>query len=64
MIAGIHFLRTSLNGKEEQTLWAIYNVIREIESTFYAEQLVMQSGTNKIIENQVIPYLSLQYHFA
>lgn len=32
--AGIYFLRTSLNGKNEQTLWTIYNVIREIESTF------------------------------
>src|SRR5450759_5773037 len=32
--AGIYFLRTSLNGKEEQTLWMIYNAIREIESTF------------------------------
>jgi len=32
--AGIYFLRTSLNGNDEQTLWTIYNVIREIESTF------------------------------
>ena len=32
--AGIYFLRTSLNGKEEQTLWMIYNLIREIEYTF------------------------------
>ena len=32
--AGIYFLRTSLNGKEEQTLWLIYNVLREIECTF------------------------------
>ena len=32
--AGIYFLRTSLNGKEEQTLWMIYNMIREIEYTF------------------------------
>jgi len=32
--AGIYFLQTSLNGKEEQTLWMIYNVIREIEYTF------------------------------
>lgn len=32
--AGIYFLRTSLNEKEEKTLWLIYNVIREIESTF------------------------------
>jgi transposase len=32
--AGIYFLRTSLNGKEEQTLWIIYNAIREIEYTF------------------------------
>lgn len=32
--AGIYFLRSSLNEKEEQTLWTIYNVIREIEYTF------------------------------
>jgi transposase len=32
--AGIYFLRTSLNGKDEQTLWLIYNVLREIEYTF------------------------------
>lgn len=32
--AGIYFLRTSLNENDEQTLWTIYNVIREIEYTF------------------------------
>ena len=32
--AGIYFLRTSLNENDEQTLWSIYNVIREIEYTF------------------------------
>jgi len=32
--AGIYFLRTSLDGKDEKTLWAIYNTIREIEYTF------------------------------
>ncbi|GAI92019.1 unnamed protein product, partial [marine sediment metagenome] len=32
--AGIYFLRTSLNEKDERTLWTIYNVIREIEYTF------------------------------
>jgi transposase len=32
--AGIYFLRTSLNKKDEHTLWTIYNVIREIEYTF------------------------------
>ena len=32
--AGIYFLRTSLNQEDEQTLWKIYNVIREIEYTF------------------------------
>jgi transposase len=32
--AGIYFLRTSLDEKDEKTLWFIYNVIREIESTF------------------------------
>ena len=33
--AGLYFLRTSLNYKDESTLWAIYNAIREIESTFW-----------------------------
>ena len=32
--AGIYFLRTSLNGKQETHLWTIYNIIREIEYTF------------------------------
>ena len=32
--AGIYFLRTSLMGYDETTLWTIYNVIREIEYTF------------------------------
>ncbi len=32
--AGLYFLRTSLNSNQEQTLWAIYNIIREIEYTF------------------------------
>ena len=32
--AGIYFLRTSLDEKQEKTLWLIYNAIREIESTF------------------------------
>jgi len=32
--AGIYFLRTSLKGKDEETLWKIYNAIREIEYTF------------------------------
>ncbi len=32
--AGIYFLRTSLNEDDEQTLWTIYNAIREIEYTF------------------------------
>ena len=32
--AGIYFLRTTLDENSEKTLWAIYNVIREIEYTF------------------------------
>jgi len=32
--AGIYFLRTSLDEQDEQTLWTIYNTIREIEYTF------------------------------
>ena len=32
--AGIYFLRTSLDEKQETNLWTIYNLIREIEYTF------------------------------
>lgn len=31
---GIYFIRTSLAGKDEKTIWNIYNTIREIEATF------------------------------
>ena len=32
--SGVYFLRTSLDGYKEDTLWNIYNTIREIEATF------------------------------
>ena len=31
---GVYFIRTNLKTENEQTLWKIYNTIREIESTF------------------------------
>jgi hypothetical protein len=31
---GVYFIKTSLKQKDEQTIWKIYNCIREIESTF------------------------------
>jgi len=31
---GRYFLRTSLDGQKEETVWQIYNAIREVESTF------------------------------
>ena len=31
---GIYFVRTTLETKDEETVWKIYNTIREIESTF------------------------------
>ena len=31
---GVYFIRTSLKGEEEETIWLIYNTIREIESAF------------------------------
>ncbi len=31
---GVYFVRTTLQGKDEKTIWDIYNTIREIESTF------------------------------
>ena len=32
--SGVYFLRTSINGEMEATLWQMYNTIREIEATF------------------------------
>ncbi len=32
--AGIYFLRTTLDEKDEKAFWSIYNIIREIEYTF------------------------------
>ena len=32
--SGVYFLRTSLDGESEDTIWQCYNTIREIESTF------------------------------
>ena len=31
---GVYFIRTNLNPTNEQTLWTVYNTIREIESVF------------------------------
>lgn len=31
---GRYFLRTSLDGQQEETVWQVYNCIREVESTF------------------------------
>jgi len=32
--SGIYFLRTSLEGSSEETVWKVYNTIREIEASF------------------------------
>jgi hypothetical protein len=48
---GVYFIRTNLEIKEEETLWKIYNTIRDIEYSFYAKYIVMQSGTRKLYEN-------------
>ena len=32
--AGVYFLRTTMDLKDEKTFWGIYNIIREIEYTF------------------------------
>jgi hypothetical protein len=31
---GVYFLRYSITGRKEDVIWAIYNCIREIESSF------------------------------
>ena len=31
---GVYFIRTSLSGKDEHTIWTIYNTLTEIEATF------------------------------
>lgn len=42
----------------------IYKKRWQIELLFYAEGIIMQSATKKVVENQSIPSFSLQYHFA
>lgn len=32
--AGVYFLQTNLDGKDEQTIWTIYNILKEVESSF------------------------------
>jgi len=62
--AGIYFLRTSLDEKQEKTLWDIYNIIREIESTFYAKQKIMQSNLQKPSWISSKTDLALHNHFT
>jgi len=62
--SGVYYLRTSLTDNSQENLWQFYNTIREIEATFYAKQIVMQSSTKKASVNQSIPSFTLQYHFA
>lgn len=31
---GAYFIRTTLKGEDEETIWKIYNTLREIEATF------------------------------
>jgi len=45
--AGIYFLRTTLDEKQEKTLWMIYNMIREIEFMGYKAVYPTQSCTLK-----------------
>ena len=45
--SGVYFLRTTLETDSEELLWQCYNIIREIEATFYAQHIVMQSDTIK-----------------
>lgn len=33
-VPGAYFIRTTLKGKDEETIWKIYNTLREIEATF------------------------------
>lgn len=32
--AGVYFLQTNLDGKDGQTIWTIYNILKEVESSF------------------------------
>ena len=62
--SGVYFLRTSLQAQKEEDVWQFYNIIREIEATFYAPHIVMQSDTIKLSGNQSNRSNTLQYHFA
>lgn len=47
--SGVYFLRTSLTDNSQENLWQFYNTIREIEATFYAKQMIMQSNFRQAI---------------
>jgi transposase len=47
---GVYFIRTSLDNKHEEALWTIYNILTEIEATFYAPYIVMQSDTKDCLD--------------
>ena len=32
--AGVYFLQTNLDGKDGQTVWTVYNILKEVESSF------------------------------
>lgn len=32
--AGVYFLQTNLDGKDSRTVWTIYNILKEVESSF------------------------------
>ena len=46
---GVYFIRTTMPPKSEETIWATYNTIREIESTFYAKHIIMHSNLSKAV---------------
>ena len=50
--AGVYFLQTNLDGKDGLTVWTIYNILKEVESSFYDKYIVMQSKVRSMTDSQ------------
>jgi hypothetical protein len=60
----VYYFITNNTEYSALTISELYKERWNVELFFYAEGIVMQSATKKVVENQSIPSFSLQYHFA
>ena len=62
--AGVYFIRSSQNQLTEELMWEIYNILRDIESTFYAKYIIMQSNIMNSTDHQSHISFTVHYNFT